>query len=307
MIRNLSQIKLQREQLIACIGFFDGIHLGHQLLIEKTVEIAKEKGLRSAMITFDPDPWSVIHNKSNVKHITPLKTKLKILESMGVDEVIVLNFSKEFRTLSPDDFITKVLIGLGVVELVAGSDFRFGNRGKGSIQYIQDHFKHAITTHVMEIKTKEKEKIGSTYIIQAILHGKMNLVSKLLGRDYMIAGFVIDGAKQGRRIGFPTANMDIIDEFVIPKPGVYAGHTYVKGKKYMSMINVGYNPTFNTRDQISIETHILNFNEQIYGEVIHQTFVERLRDELKFDTVDELIEQMKKDEMNTIKLLENTL
>lgn len=296
MINDVSKIHLTTDKIVACIGFFDGLHKGHQVLINKTIERAKELGIPSALITFDPDPWSVLNRKSGVRHITPLKRKFEVIEKLGIDEVIVLNFNSSVASLSPDDFVSHVLLGLGVSELVAGSDFRFGKRAQGNTDFLIENYAAVITTHVMGIETLAEHKIGSTQVIQTILQGKVEETSKLLGRYYSVGGFVIDGAKQGRKIGFPTANLDIVDEYVIPKTGVYMGYTKVNDKIYKSIINIGYNPTFNTRDKIVIETHLLDFNEMIYGEHLHQYFVKRIRDELKFASVQELIDQMKVDE-----------
>lgn len=296
MINSIGQIGLRKEKAVACIGFFDGLHLGHQALINQTLDLAEKNNKRSMLITFNPDPWSVIHNKSGVKHITPLKTKLEILETMGIDEVIVLKFDHNLSGLSPEDFVYKVLMGLGITDLVVGDDFKFGFRGKGNVKMLQTVFEHVLNTHVISIKYDMTTKIGSTQVTQTILNGSLDKTSELLGRNYRLSGVVIHGAKQGRRIGFPTANLDIYDEFVIPKVGVYAGYTIVRGERYKSIINIGFNPTFNTREQVSIETHILDFDESIYGEVIHQEFAFRIRDELKFNSIDALIEQMQSDE-----------
>ena len=302
-INDLSQIGLRKEDVVACIGYFDGVHLGHQALINKTIERAKELNAKSMLITFHPDPWSVINRKSNVKHITPLKTKLEVIQSFGIDEVIIMKFDSSFSKLSPDDFVNHVLIGLGIVELVIGSDFKFGYRGAGNVSYLKETFGHAILTHEINLEETDQDIISSTYLIQTILRGEVDKTEQLLGRPYKISGFVIHGAKTGRKIGFPTANLKIEDEFVIPKEGVYAGYVYVGDEKYQSIVNIGYNPTINTRDELSIETHILDFDQVIYGEVIHQTFNKRLRDELKFDSVDALIDQMENDEIEARKIL----
>jgi riboflavin kinase / FMN adenylyltransferase len=296
IINDVSKIHLSKDKIVACIGFFDGLHKGHQVLIEKTKERAKVLGVPSALITFDPDPWSVLNRKSGVRHITPLKRKMELLEKFGMDEVIVLNFNSNVASLSPDDFVNHVLLGLGVCELVAGSDFRFGKRAQGNTDFLIENYAPVITTHVMGIKTLSEHKIGSTKVIQTILQGRLEETTALLGRYYSVGGFVIDGAKQGRKIGFPTANLDIVDEYVIPKTGVYMGYTKVNDTIYKSIINIGYNPTFNTREKIVIETHLLDFNEMIYGEHLHQYFVKRIRDEMKFDSIEALIEKMKQDE-----------
>ena len=173
-INDLSQIGLRKEDVVACIGYFDGVHLGHQALITKTIERAKEIGAKSMLITFHPDPWSVINRKSNVKHITPLKTKLEVIESFGIDEVVIMKFDSSFSKLSPDDFVNHVLIGLGIVELVIGSDFKFGYKGAGNVSYLKENFGHAIYTHEVNLEETDQGIISSTYLIQTILRGEVD-------------------------------------------------------------------------------------------------------------------------------------
>lgn len=295
-IRDISQIVLNDKEYVACIGFFDGLHLGHQALINQTKSRAKDLGIESMLITFDPDPWSVLNKKSNVKHITPLKKKLQVIESFGIDNTVILHFDSDFSNLSPQDFVERVLVALGITELVVGSDFKFGNRGKGNVSYLKEAYGDVIKTHEIKLEAQDDISISSTYIIQTILNGKVDLTSEMLGRDYEISGFVVDGQKVGRTLGFPTANLKIEDEYVIPKPGVYAGYVKVLDQTYKSIVNIGHNPTINTQEQLMVETHILDFNQEIYGEVIHQGFTKRLRDELKFDSIEALIEAMENDE-----------
>lgn len=291
------------SSLAACIGYFDGIHLGHQKLINKTIDIAKEKGVNSALITFDPDPWTVINDRNKVNHITPMKEKLRLLSQTGLDELIIVRFTKDLSKLSPQEFVEHVLIPLNVVDLIAGEDFKFGHKGQGNVNYLKENANIFFDTHVLEFKEEQNEKIGSTKITQAILKGDLDRVKEMLGRSYTIAGYVMQGNREGTRIGFPTANLDVTDEYIIPKKGVYAGYVEVKGEKYKSVLNIGHNPTFNESEALSIETHILDFNKIIYGELLKQSFVVRLRDEIKFDSVEELIEQMVEDEKNARKIL----
>lgn len=291
------------SSLAACIGYFDGVHLGHQTLIDKTVKLAKEKGIKSALITFDPDPWTIINNRNKVNHITPMKEKVRLLSQTGLDELIIVSFTKELSKLSPQDFIEKILIPLNVHDLIAGEDFKFGFKGAGNVAYLKEHASVFFKTHVLEFKQDESKKIGSTAITQAILQGDLEKAETMLGRPYTIAGYVMQGNREGTRIGYPTANLEITDEYIIPKQGVYAGYVEVKGEKYQSVLNIGFNPTFNQSDHLSIETHILDFNKNIYGKLLKQSFVKRLRDELKFDTVEELIAQMAEDEAQARKIL----
>lgn len=303
-IRDYLQLYRNEHQLAACIGYFDGLHRGHQILIEEAKKIAAEKELETALITFDPDPWTVIHNKTHVKHLTPIKEKVRLAESLGIDYLITIEFTKDLSKLSPVDFIEKILVPLNVKALICGADYKFGYRGKGTIEDLEKYGHYYFDTHVVALDRVNEQKIGTTAITQAILNGNIEQANHLLGRPYTISGFVIGGQHRGREIGFPTANMDVVDEYVIPKQGVYAGYVEVKGKIYQSVMNIGHNPTFNTTEHLSIETYILDFDEVIYGEIIKQSFIKRLRDELKFDSIDELVEQMHQDVREARKILD---
>lgn len=292
------------DKRVACIGYFDGLHRGHQALINKTIRIAKEKGYRSTLITFDPDPWQVLQKKDKVKHITPLKDKAMLLEEMGLDTLIILHFSSEFSQLSPQDFIDKILCPLSVSDLVVGEDFHFGFKGSGNVQLLKQE-KDRFRTHVLALDQDNNEKVGTTLIIQDLLRGDIEAANRLLGRPFHVRGTVVHGAKQGRKIGFPTANIALSDEYVMPRQGIYAGFAQVRGETYPAVLNIGYNPTFNTRDTMMIESHLLDFHEDIYGETIIQNFIYRLRDEIKFASIEALIEQMKEDVKLGRKLLEN--
>lgn len=281
--------------LSACIGFFDGLHKGHQSLINKTIEIAKETGTESAIITFSPDPWTVINNKSKVNHITPIKDKVDVAKSLEVDHFITIHFDHDTAKLTPQEFIEKILLRINVKHLIVGEDFRFGHRGAGDVAYLNEHANIFFDTHVVTFNKQDDEKIGTTTIVQGILKGDMESVSAMLGRDYHVSGIVIPGKQQGRKIGFPTANIDVVDEYVIPAGGIYAGYITIDGIEHEAVLNIGYNPTFNTNDYISVESYILDFDEDIYGKHVKQTFIKRLRAEMKFDSIDALVEQMNKD------------
>lgn len=284
------------HKITACIGFFDGLHRGHQVLINETIRIAKETGTESALITFSPDPWTVINNKSKVNHITPIKDKVRIAEELGLDHFITVHFDSDTAKLSPQEFIEKVLLRINVKHLVVGADFRFGHKGAGDVTYLKEHASIFFDTHVLKIdKSDDDAKIGTTQITQAILKGDMETATNLLGRPYHLTGIVIPGKQEGRKIGFPTANIDVIDEYVIPSGGIYAGFIWVDGIRHEAVLNIGYNPTFNTNDYVSIESFILDFDEDIYGRHVKQNFIKRLRPELKFDSVESLVAQMKLD------------
>lgn len=306
-IKDYRKLFKSEQQIAACIGFFDGIHLGHQKLINETIQIAKEKGIESALITFDPDPWTVIHKQQHVKHLTPIKDKIRLLSQTGIDHLIIVKFDDAFSKLSPQEFINNILIPLNVQDLICGADFKFGHKGQGDVKFLKENGRLFFDTHVLTLEKEDHEKLGTTQIVQSILRGDLEQAKTMLGRDYKISGYVKQGNRAGTKIGFPTANLDITDEYVIPKVGVYAGYVEVMGKRYPSVVNIGYNPTFNHSERLSIESHILDFNEIIYGELVQQYFVSFLRDELDFGSVEALVEAMHKDVENAREILNDIL
>lgn len=285
------------KDMIAIIGFFDGIHLAHQALLKQALSWAKEAGKKPVVVTFDVHPKSVIYGLEKT-YITPLKQKVKHLLEAGFDEVFVIEFDLEKSRIKAEPFIEEYLSGL--FGLVCGFDFRFGHGGQGDVGLLkaQDHFE----TRVLEEIRYDDQKISSSVIQELIMEGKCEEVKHQLGRYYSIEGEVIHGEKKGRLIGYPTANLDT-DGFLIPKKGVYATYTKVKGIIYPSMTSVGNNPTLNTHHPLSVESYIFDFDETIYGDVIETYFVKRLRSEMKFNDVQALIQQIDQDGVDTQALL----
>lgn len=295
MIKDFMSLQHSSEAITACIGFFDGLHKGHQVLINEVIKTAEATGTESALITFSPDPWTVLNKHSKVNHITPIKDKLQVAKELGLDHFITIHFDENTMRLSPQEFIEKILLRINVKHLVVGQDFRFGHKGAGDVTYLKEHASMFFDTHVMAIDKDNDEKIGTTQITQAILKGDMELASRLLGRPYHVSGLVVPGKQQGRKIGFPTANIDVVDEYVMPAGGIYVGYLWIDGVPHESVLNIGYNPTFNTNPYISVESYILDFDEDIYGKHVKQTFLVRLREEKKFDSIEALVEQMDQD------------
>ncbi|MEC9484332.1 MAG: bifunctional riboflavin kinase/FAD synthetase [Candidatus Izemoplasma sp.] len=286
-----------KEKTVAAIGFFDGVHLAHQALIEKTIEIGNQKQLPTAIITFDEHPKSILYD-FDYHYITPLKRKLEIFKQYNIDTVYVINFTKEKANLSPSKFIDHYLLNIDT--LVCGFDFKFGARGSGTIKTLQAHTE--FDTVIVKKITYHGFKIGSTHIRDLIQSGHVEQVTPILGDYYMIEGEVIHGQKKGRMIGYPTANVDT-DHYLIPKQGVYVTKTKVGDRWYDSMSSVGHNPTLNCRVELSVESNIFNFNQDIYGQEITIKFLHRLRDEEKFDSVDALIKRIDEDKENTLAYL----
>ncbi len=281
---------------VAAIGFFDGVHLAHKELIKKTIEIGNDKKIAKAVITFDIHPKSILFDLDYF-YLTPLERKIEALSKFDLDYIYVIEFSKEKASLTPNEFIELYLKNIDTI--VCGFDFKFGVRGSGNVKTLLTD-KRFNTVVVKEV-TYEGYKVGSTHIRDLIRSGQVDKVKDVLGDYYSITGEVIHGAKKGRMIGFPTANINT-DGYFIPKRGVYVTLTKVEDKWFESMTSVGHNPTLNCRIDLSVESNIFNFDEEIYGEIIEIKFIKRLRDEIKFTTVEALIAEIKKDKINTINI-----
>lgn len=278
------------QPLSACIGYFDGIHIGHQALIKKAIMHAKNERLCSALITFDPDPWVVLRGMTHVPHITTLQQRQSIAEALGIEVWITIAFTKELADLRWQDFISEVLLRCQVHHLTCGFDFSFGRRGEGKpADLLADP---RFVTHVIASVNQHDEKISSTRIVAAIEAGRMEEVTQLLGRPYTVSTTVIHGNHIGHSLGFPTANLDLYDTYIIPAIGVYSGYVTIDDMTHPAMINVGYNPTCNQRERISVEVHILHFDADLYGQCLTVSFIRKLRDEIRFASKEELIEQL---------------
>jgi len=287
-----------KPNTVAAIGFFDGVHLAHKELIDKTISIAETKKLNKAVITFDIHPKSILYGLDYF-YITPLERKIEIFKKFNIDQLYVIEFTKEKAQLKPDEFIDYYLSGINTI--VCGFDFKFGVRGSGNINTLLNH--QDFDTIVVKEITFDGYKVGSTHIRDLINSGLVDQVKEILGDYYSIKGEVIHGAKRGRTIGYPTANMNTKD-YLLPKKGVYATMTKVDGVWYKSMSSIGHNPTMNCRVDLSVESHIIDFDEDLYGKTIELKFIKRLRSELKFNNIDDLITQIDQDKVISLEILE---
>ncbi|RND01755.1 riboflavin biosynthesis protein RibF [Lysinibacillus halotolerans] len=285
------------------VGFFDGVHRGHQAVIQNAIHMAEQLGIESAVMTFDPHPSIVLGGrKEKVFYITPLQQKLDILEEIGVENVFVVQFTSDFAKLSPEDFIQYFIRDLNVKHVSAGFDFSFGSLGKGNMDIMKEYSNGDYGVSVISKQTDGEEKISSTRIRHYLQEGDMESAANLLGRAYEVPGLVVHGDKRGRTIGFPTANIKSIEGSFIPAIGVYAVKILVQNKWYDGVCNVGYKPTFKNPDdkQLSIEVHILNFEKNIYGEEVKVGWYKRIRNEQKFDGIESLKAQIERDKNEAI-------
>lgn len=287
------------EPCVATVGFFDGVHIGHRFLMEELKKIASVQHLKSVVVTFDQHPRKVLNADFQPKLLTTLEERLFQIGSTGVDACVVLNFTREMSLLSARDFLKEVLHDqLNVQTLLVGHDHRFGrNREDGLSEYI--HYGEEFGIKVIEAQrfaTEDLPHISSSVIRRALLDGDVETANRLLMYEYSFEGKVVNGFKVGHKIGFPTANLiPLSEEKLIPGVGVYAVRARYNEKRFKAMMDIGYRPTFGDDNKLTIEVHIIDFNEDIYQKNIRIDFIRRLRNEIKFDTVEELIEQLYRD------------
>jgi riboflavin kinase / FMN adenylyltransferase len=288
--------------LAMALGYFDGVHMGHLEVIMNAKQQAEEKGLASAVMTFDPHPSVVLgKNVQHIQYITPLTDKIKIIEKLGIDYLFIVHFTAEFANLLPQEFIDQYVIGLNVKHVVAGFDYTYGRMGKGTMETLPFHSREQFSYTIVPKYSKGDEKVSSTRIRSLLKEGAMKELEALLGRCYTTTGIVIHGDKRGRTIGFPTANVDINEEYILPPLGVYAVKIQVDGIWYKGVCNVGYKPTFKEKAlRPSIEVHIFEFDQDIYGQEVTIEWHLYLRKEQKFSGIEELVAQIEKDKNNAI-------
>lgn len=280
---------------ILTIGNYDGLHLGHRRIIERIKLKAREHNGTSMLMTFHPHPLTILKPEKFVGLITPLHVKIRLIEEAGIDVLFIVPFTEEFHRISPELFVDSFLMEkLGIKGLIVGYDFKFGKGGKGNVEYLA--FKSTEYGFFFEIQaaiTLDGEKVGSNRIRKMIQDGDVGKAAAHLGRPYMIEGTVIKGDGRGRTIGFPTINLKS-DSPLIPKRGVYISMVEIDGKNFSAVTNIGYNPTFDGQG-LTIETYILDFSQDLYGREIVLYFLNRIRDEVKFSSVDELKGRIWKD------------
>ncbi|WP_085992373.1 bifunctional riboflavin kinase/FAD synthetase [Oceanobacillus senegalensis] len=287
-------------ETVTAIGFFDGIHKGHQKVIKSAINEANERKMESAVITFHPHPSVVLKKEhSNIRYITPIQDKIKILENLGVKRLYIINFNRELSQLSPQEFIDYFIIGLNIKHVVAGFDYTFGHKGRGNMDNIKNYTRGKFTYKAVDKVTEDNEKVSSTRIRELLRTGKIDVANKLLKRPFRLNGTVIKGDQRGREIGYPTANLKVNPDKLLPKPGIYAVKVLYKDEELTGMANIGTNPTFTAdREDLSIEVHIFDYNNNLYGEELVTEWYKYMREEEKFANVQELIDTMALDEKN---------
>lgn len=295
LLEDTEEFKKYAGESVVTIGVFDGVHRGHRAIISKSVEEAKRRVVPSVVLTFDRNPREVICGDSPCV-ISPPPRKISIIESLGVDYTVVVSFDGRFASLTPAEFCREVLSRhLGALQVCVGEDFRFGAGGKGDVQVLEELGRElGFNVDVTPLLVTGNGKLSSTMIRELIGRGEVEEVMGCLGRTYTVIGKVVTGHSRGKRLGFPTANLSLDEDFCIPPDGVYAGKAILEGLKYRCAVNVGSNPTFGDKER-AVEVFLLDFEGDIYGEHLEIEFHIHLRDEIEFESETDLIAQMERD------------
>jgi len=296
------------DNSVVTVGTFDGVHEGHRSLIETVVKKAKARDARSVVISFDPHPRDIINpGSSGIKQLTTIRERREILEEIGIDVLLIIPFTRDFSLMSSEEFVQKIVFDkVGVSEFVIGYDHHFGKDRTGTIETVENLGKElGFDAFIVSKKEMGAITVSSTTIRKELSEeGNVEQAANLLGRKYLLNGIVIHGDKRGRSIGYPTANLKAEHpNKVIPKNGVYAVRVRVGEKWFGGMMNIGNRPTFD-KVELRLEVHIFEFDEDIYGQTIQVRFLKRLRDEVKFSGIDELVAQLGKDKETALKFLD---
>jgi riboflavin kinase / FMN adenylyltransferase len=299
LIENLKELSRPYPNAVITIGNFDGVHIGHQALFHEVIERADALGGTSVAITFEPHPIRVLKKNGNPPLITLYEQKLELMESTGLDVIISIPFTVEFAALTARQFVEDLLVKqIGAKVIVVGRDYTFGKDRAGNVALLQTLGKElgfeVVTVGWIPNAPNRSDRISSTRIRDLVMAGDVAEAQRMLGRHYQIRGEVIRGRDRGGKLlGFPTANITLQDE-LCPKTGVYAVTVEWRGQKFKGVANIGYSPTFDDH-VFTVEVHVLDFNENLYGEKIRVNFIHRLRDEEKFSDIDKLARQIRND------------
>ena len=284
-----------KNDAVVTIGTFDGVHIGHQKIISRLVKIAKKHDIQAVVLTFFPHPRMVLQKDTNIKLINTIDEKSMLLEGLGVDHLVVKEFTKEFSRLTALEFVRDILVNkLQTKYIIIGYDHHFGRNRAANIDDLRE-FGELYDFKVKEITAQEIDEVAvsSTKIRKALMDGDLQTANRYLGYNFMLTGSVIKGKGLGKQIDFPTANLFVEESYkLIPKNGVYVVRSTFESKEIFGMMNIGTNPTVNTEKKQRIEVHFFNFNKDIYNQIFQVEILERLRDEQKFESIDKLQAQL---------------
>jgi riboflavin kinase/FMN adenylyltransferase len=297
IIHSAKDLEPKGRKVCLAIGFFDGVHLGHQQIIRQTISDARQHDALAVAVTFDTHPSAVVAPARVPPLIYSLPQKLRVIESLGVDDLLLIHFDREFSLQSGEGFIRGLARDFGQIQsLCVGSAFAFGHKRAGNVALLKTlgaelHF----TVHGMAAVALDGKPVSSTLIRERIAAGDLDAAGQMLGRPWALSGTVARGDGLGRKLGFPTANLEV-PGLALPPQGVYTAQTWVQGKSHRSVVNIGTRPTLNDRaPQLRVEAHLLNFGRDLYDQELEIVFGEKLRDEMKFGSLEELKAQIARD------------
>ncbi|KGA98206.1 riboflavin biosynthesis protein RibF [Alkalihalobacillus alcalophilus ATCC 27647 = CGMCC 1.3604] len=295
--------KIETKPNVMALGYFDGVHKGHQEVIKAAAAIAIEDHLQLTVMTFHPHPKEVLGKSSEpMRYLTPLEDKLTYMEKLGVERIYIISFTEEFAKLSPEQFVDEYLSGLNVKHAVAGFDFTYGALGRGNMESLPGHAKGQFSQTIVPKLEYGNLKISSSHIRELLERGEVEEIPNNLNRYYKLKGLVIDGDKRGRKLGFPTANIQMEKRYVTPRIGVYGVRVTHGQSQYFGVCNLGYAPTFNKTQKTdpSIEVHLLQYDGDLYGEELEVEWIFRIRPEKKFADFNDLVTQIEADKQTAI-------
>ncbi|HEY1717718.1 MAG TPA: bifunctional riboflavin kinase/FAD synthetase [Verrucomicrobiae bacterium] len=305
IIHAANELKAEGKKVCLAIGFFDGVHLGHQQIIRQTISDARQHDAISVVLTFDRHPNSIVAPERVPPLIYSLPQKLRAIESLGADALLLVQFDKKFSVQTGEEFIRNLTRDFGKVHSICvGADFVFGHKRSGDVALLKKlGIEIGFQVHGLAAVSLDGEVVSSTRIRETIRAGNFDAASQMLGRTYAISGCVVEGDRLGHKLGFPTANIDATD-LILPPNGVYSGCTKLKEQFYRVALNIGLRPTVaSAKPQLRVEAHLLDFDGKLYGEELEIEIGEKLRDERKFNSPDELRGQIRKDVLAVRKLV----
>jgi riboflavin kinase/FMN adenylyltransferase len=281
---------------VITIGSFDGIHIGHKTLFKETINLSKKLNVTPVIVSFDPHPRLILFPEANFKLLTTLEEKIYLLSKQEIKNLVLIPFSLNVAQLSADLFVQEYIVDdLKAKAIVVGFNFRFGRNRKGDTAYLEKlGEKYNFVVKTVSPVVIDDLTVSSTVIRQLITRGEIEKANQLLGHPYFMIGKVVKGKGRGKNLGFPTANLEFPSSKLIPAPGVYAVWVYFKGKKFKGAMNIGTKPTFEDKE-LTVEVHIFDFKEEIYGETLEVEIIKRIREEKRFSSLEALKEQIQKD------------
>ncbi|CUS80696.1 riboflavin kinase / FMN adenylyltransferase [Candidatus Kryptonium thompsonii] len=306
VVRNINKI-VKDPNSIVTVGVFDGVHIAHQEILRRMKEEKLKTGARTVLVTFDPHPQEVLHPNEKFYILTTIDERIELLSDYDLDIIFVVNFTPEFSNITAEEFCKEIMLGrIGLRKVIVGYNHAFGKNREGNPEKLKGFGeKYGFEVELIPQLLVENNPVSSSKIRSILNEGNVRLASKLLGRYYFINGVVVKGSGRGKELGIPTANIEPISlRKLMPKNGVYVVRVTIDRKHYFGLMNIGYRPTFELDSERVAEVNIFDFDEEIYFKHIKVEFIDRLRDEMKFPTPRELVEQIERDKKDAVKLIE---